>query len=67
MTDNVIQKQIVLEEENNVIIQENERLEKENSYLHDFIDKTFEYVSILFNFPKDRLKRLVKDFVNKLR
>ncbi len=67
MTDNVIQKQIVLEEENNVIIQENERLEKANSYLHDFIDKTFEYVSILFNFPKDRLKRLVKDFVDKMK
>ena len=67
MTDNVINDQMILENENNVIVQENERLERENNYLQDFIDKTFEYVSILFNFPKDRLKRLVKNFVNKMK
>ena len=67
MTDNVINDQMILENENNVIVQENERLERENDYLHNFLDKTFEYVSILFNFPKDRLKRLVKDFVNKMK
>ena len=66
MTDNVINDQMILENENNVIVQENERLERENNYLQDFLDKTFEYVSILFNFPKDRLKRLVKDFVNRM-
>lgn len=67
MTDNVINDQMILENENNVIVQENERLERENNYLHNFLDKTFEYVSILFNFPKDRLKRLVKDFVDKMK
>lgn len=67
MTDNVINEQIILENENNVIVQENERLEKENNYLQDFLDKTFEYVSILFDFPKDRLKRLVKDFIDKMK
>ena len=67
MTDNVINDQMILENENNVITQENERLERENDYLHNFLDKTFEYVSILFNFPKDRLKRLVKDFVDKMK
>lgn len=67
MTDNVINDQMILENENNVIVQENERLEGENNYLQDFIDKTFEYVSILFNFPKDRLKRLVKNFVDKMK
>ena len=67
MTDNVINDQMILENENNVIAQENERLERENDYLHNFLDKTFEYVSILFNFPKDRLKRLVKDFVDKMK
>ena len=67
MTDNVINDQMILENENNVIVQENERLERENDYLHNFLDKTFEYVSILFNFPKDRLKRLVKDFVDKMK
>ena len=67
MTENVINDQMILENENNVIVQENERLERENDYLHNFLDKTFEYVSILFNFPKDRLKRLVKDFVEKMK
>lgn len=67
MTDNVINDQMILENENNVIVQENERLERENNYLQDFIDKTFEYVSILFNFPKDRLKRLVNNFVDKMK
>lgn len=67
MTDNVINDQMILENENNVIVQENERLERENDYLHNFLDKTFEYVSILFNFPKDILKRLVKDFVDKMK
>lgn len=36
-------------------------------HLRNFLDKTFEYVSILFNFPKDRIKRLVKDFVYKMK
>lgn len=67
ITDNVINDQMILENENNVIVQENERLERENNYLQDFLDKTFEYVSILFNFPKDRLKRLVKNFVDKMK
>ena len=67
ITDNVINDQMILENENNAIVQENERLERENNYLQDFLDKTFEYVSILFNFPKDRLKRLVKNFVDKMK
>ena len=67
ITDNVINDQMILENKNNVIVQENERLERENNYLQDFLDKTFEYVSILFNFPKDRLKRLVKNFVDKMK
>ena len=67
ITDNIIQKQIILENENEELVQENERLEKENNKLHDFLEKTYEYVSILFNFPKDRLKRLVKNFVDKMK
>lgn len=67
ITDTTINNQIFLESENNVITQENERLENENNYLRNFIDKTFEYVSILFDFPKDRLRKLVRDFIDKLR
>ena len=43
------------------------QLENENNRLTDFLEKTYEYVSILFNFPKDRLKRLVKKFVDKMK
>ena len=67
ITDTIIQKQETLQNENKEVIQEKEKLEKENTYLKKFIDKTFEYVSILFDFPKDRLKRLVKNFVEKMK
>ena len=67
ITDTIIQKQEALQNENKEIIQENEELKKENTYLKNFIDKTFEYVSILFDFPKETLKRLVKNFVEKMK
>lgn len=67
ITDTIIQKQETLQNENKEIIQENRKLENENSYLKNFIDKTFEYVSILFDFPKERLKRLVKNFVDMMK
>ena len=67
MTDDVMSRQKILEEENEDIKEENQELEKENNYLNDFLEKTFEYVSIMFDFPKDRLKRLVKKFVDKMR
>ena len=67
ITDTIIQKQETLQNENKEVIQEKEKLEKENTYLKNFIDKTFEYVSILFDFPKETLKRLVKNFVEKMK
>ena len=53
------------EKQNIQLNREIEDLEKENNFLKNFINKTFEYVSILFDFPKERLIRLVKDFYNK--
>lgn len=67
ITDNVINRQKILEEESEVIKEENQELENENNYLNEFLEKTFEYVSIMFDFPKDRLKRLVKKFVDKMK
>ena len=67
ITDTIIQKQETLQNENKEVIQEKEKLEKENTYLKNFIDKIFEYVSILFDFPKETLKRLVKNFVEKMK
>ena len=44
-----------------------EKVENNFHARYDILEKTYEYVSILFNFPKDRLKRLVKDFVEKMK
>ena len=67
ITDNMLINQEKLQQENQELQEENEYLEEENNNLKNFLEKTYEYVSILFNFPKDRLKRLVKDFVNKMK
>ena len=67
ITDKLILSQEKLQQENQELKEENRYLENENNKLTDFLEKTYEYVSILFNFPKDRLKRLVKDFVNKMK
>ena len=67
ITDNMVMNQAKLQIENKELKEENEYLEEENNRLNNFLEKTYEYVSILFNFPKDRLKRLVKSFVDKLK
>lgn len=67
ITDNILINQEKLQQENQELKEENNYLEEENNNLKNFLEKTYEYVSILFNFPKDRLKRLVKDFVNKMK
>ncbi len=67
ITDNILINQEKLEQENQQLKDENDYLENENNRLHNFLEKTYEYVSIIFNFPKDRLKRLVKDFVDKMK
>ena len=49
--------------ENKELKEENEELKKGLSFLKHYIDKTMEYVSLLFDFPKERLKSLVDLFV----
>ena len=67
ITDNMLVKQERLEQENQELKEENDYLENENNKLNNFLEKTYEYISILLNFPRDRVKRLVKDFVDRLR
>lgn len=55
-----------LQEENEYIKAENEELQKENNRLKNYIDKSLEYVSLLFDFSKARLKRLIDSFVNEI-
>ncbi len=59
-----IEKVEYLQEENCKLQEENKKLKRENNKLNNFIETTFEYVSILFDFSKDRLKRLVRDYFN---
>lgn len=52
-----------LQKENNILKSENERLRQENSGLRNYINKTFEVVRNLFDFPIDTFKRLVNNFI----
>ena len=52
-----------LKQENTDLKYENEELKKENYRLKNYIEKTFEVVKNLFDFPIDRFKRLVNNFV----
>lgn len=53
------------QEKNMELKQENVKLKNENNILKEYIDKTFGYIGLLFDFPKDRLKHLVNSFINK--
>lgn len=52
-----------LQKENITLKQENTKLKQENHNLKNYIDKTFEVVKHLFNFPMQTFKSLVDNFV----
>ncbi|HJJ12761.1 MAG TPA: hypothetical protein OIM48_05625 [Clostridiaceae bacterium] len=52
-----------LRNENTYLKNENKKLKRENLKLKNYIERTFEVVKNLFNFPIDRFKRLVNNFV----
>lgn len=52
-----------LQKENTHLKTENVRLKTENNRLKNYIDKTFEVVKHLFNFPSGILKNIVDDFI----
>ncbi len=58
-----INKMQELKQENIKLRNENTKLKQENSFLKNYIQKTFEAVKHLFNFPIDIFKRLVDNFV----
>lgn len=66
IVDETMYKTEQIQLENYNLKQENEKLKQENIHLKDYINKTFEYVSILFDFSKDTLKRLVNSFINNI-
>ena len=58
-----IEKVEELKKENILLKRENENLKQENYRLRNYIDKTFEVVKHLFNFPMRTFKNLVDNFV----
>ena len=52
-----------LQKENVILQKENEKLRQENNKLRNYIDRTFEVVKHLFDFPMDTFKKLVNNFV----
>lgn len=65
--DETMYKAEQLQEENRELKRENSKLEKEVETLKDFINKIFECVHILFDFPIERLKSIVKNFWENIR
>ena len=56
-----------LKNENIRLKEEKNNLERETKDLKDFIEKTFECIHLLFNFPINNLKRIVKDFYKSMK
>ena len=65
VSDTIIKAETV-QAENIRLKQENQNLKQEKFRLKDYIDKTLEYVSVLFDFPKDSLKGLINMFISSL-
>lgn len=61
-----IEKVTELKEENYCLKEEKQKLEDRNNKLTNYIEKTFEVVKYLFNFPKDRLKKIIDNFIKSL-
>ncbi len=62
-----IEKSLLLEEENQNLTEENRQLHKENRFLKRYIDKAYEYISILINIPKTSIKNMINKFVEELK
>lgn len=52
-----------VQEENIELKKEVNRLESEKTKLEEYIEKAFEVVRVLFDFPIDSLKRIIDNFI----
>lgn len=52
-----------IQQENTSLKQENQILRNENNNLRNYIEKSFEVVKHLFDFPIDRFRRLINSFI----
>ena len=62
-----IEKAITLEQENQNLIEENSQLHNENQFLKKYIDKAYDYISILINIPKLKIKNMIDNFFKELK
>lgn len=63
--DSTLEKIENLKQDYTNLKSEYSKVKKNNNWLKHCLSKTFEYVSILFDFPIDRLERLVNDYIFK--
>ena len=63
IVDEAMYKTEKIQQENYILKRKTRDLEQEILKLKDYINKSFEYVSLLFDFSKERLKRLVNSFI----
>lgn len=56
-----------LKERNQELLNENNQLHKENNFLKKYIDKTYEYISILINIPKKSIKNMIDNFFREIK
>lgn len=65
INDSTLEKIENLKQDYTNLKSEYSKVKNNNNWLKHCLNKTFEYVSILFDFPIDRLKRLVNDYIFK--
>ena len=63
--DSTLEKIENLKQDYTNLKSEYSKVKNNNNWLKHCLNKTFEYVSILFDFPIDRLERLVNDYIFK--
>lgn len=64
-SQNAIEKCIKLEQENNNLKIENIELKEKNKKLSNYIDKIYEVMNLVFDFPIKTFKEIVKNFINR--
>ena len=65
INDSTLEKIENLKQDYTNLKSEYSKVKNNNNWLKHCLNKTFEYVSILFDFPIDRLKKLVNDYIIK--
>ena len=63
INETTLEKVETIEKEYTELEEEYTKVQKSNNWLKYCLNKTFECVSILFDFPIDNLKRIVKNFI----